>query len=157
MDEKIPYIEAYKMKDHTKDGLSLIINGFIVENRNRIQNQSLIIEIFHTSYEITTDDSGKFELPIFLSTPEHEDVINNIDTISKKIETHANVFEKNFHLQKNIEKDLALPDTNTQTFEILREDNQTYVDKTDILYNLISKQKTLFVTRPRRFGRSLLG
>ncbi|MDR2171913.1 MAG: AAA family ATPase, partial [Planctomycetaceae bacterium] len=43
-----------------------------------------------------------------------------------------------------------------QSFEILRSDNYLYVDKTEIIYQLISDGRVLFLSRPRRFGKSLL-
>ncbi|MDR2171216.1 MAG: AAA family ATPase, partial [Planctomycetaceae bacterium] len=43
-----------------------------------------------------------------------------------------------------------------QSFEILRNDNYLYVDKTEIIYQLLSDGRVLFLSRPRRFGKSLL-
>lgn len=43
-----------------------------------------------------------------------------------------------------------------QTFAKLREENYLYVDKTDLVYQLASSGKSYFLTRPRRFGKSLL-
>ena len=43
-------------------------------------------------------------------------------------------------------------------FEVLRRSNDYYVDKTDIMYELVEEtdnQVTLF-TRPRRFGKTLM-
>ena len=43
-----------------------------------------------------------------------------------------------------------------QTFsEIIRED-YTYVDKTDLVWQLAHYAKYIFLSRPRRFGKSLL-
>src|SRR5574344_3047679 len=42
-----------------------------------------------------------------------------------------------------------------QTFSEIIEENYTYVDKTGIAYNLIDKYKYVFLSRPRRFGKSL--
>ncbi|MGC9043762.1 MAG: AAA family ATPase, partial [Myxococcota bacterium] len=42
-----------------------------------------------------------------------------------------------------------------QTFEIVTE-NYCYVDKTEIIYRLINGGKYFFLSRPRRFGKSLL-
>ncbi|MFN0201738.1 MAG: AAA family ATPase [Bacteroidia bacterium] len=42
-----------------------------------------------------------------------------------------------------------------QTFETIIEDNYLYVDKTKSLYDLISQGKVYFLSRPRRFGKSL--
>ena len=43
-----------------------------------------------------------------------------------------------------------------QTFEKLIEGNLIYVDKTDLIYNLVSQGAYYFLARPRRFGKSLL-
>lgn len=45
---------------------------------------------------------------------------------------------------------------NIQTFSKLRERNCVYVDKTTHIYNLITSGTTYFLSRPRRFGKSLL-
>ncbi len=43
-----------------------------------------------------------------------------------------------------------------QSFEQIREDGFVYVDKTALLYNLVANGKIYFLSRPRRFGKSLL-
>ena len=43
-----------------------------------------------------------------------------------------------------------------QTFEQIREGGYVYVDKTDLIYSLVSEGKIYFLSRPRRFGKSLL-
>lgn len=43
-----------------------------------------------------------------------------------------------------------------QTFEDLRKNNYLYVDKTDMIYEIVSNGKPYFLSRPRRFGKSLL-
>ena len=43
-----------------------------------------------------------------------------------------------------------------QTFRDLRERGCYYVDKTDYLANLVAEGKLYFLSRPRRFGKSLL-
>jgi len=42
-----------------------------------------------------------------------------------------------------------------QTFKDIREDNYIYIDKTDIAYDIIDNYKYVFLSRPRRFGKSL--
>ncbi len=42
-----------------------------------------------------------------------------------------------------------------QTFRIIREDNYYYVDKTGFALQLIEQGKYYFLSRPRRFGKSL--
>jgi len=46
--------------------------------------------------------------------------------------------------------------TGIQTFSKIREDNYAYVDKTENIYNLIQNGTYYFLSRPRRFGKSLL-
>ena len=43
-----------------------------------------------------------------------------------------------------------------QSFEFLRQEGYLYVDKTDLVYQLVTKGKPYFLSRPRRFGKSLL-
>ncbi len=43
-----------------------------------------------------------------------------------------------------------------QTFEKIREQNAIYVDKTDLVYRLVKGGNYYFLSRPRRFGKSLL-
>ena len=42
-----------------------------------------------------------------------------------------------------------------QSFEDLRANNYLYVDKTEFVYNLVHTGKVYFLSRPRRFGKSL--
>ena len=43
-----------------------------------------------------------------------------------------------------------------QSFKGLREDGYLYVDKTEVIYRLVTEAKVYFLSRPRRFGKSLL-
>ena len=43
-----------------------------------------------------------------------------------------------------------------QNFESLRNDGYLYVDKTEIAYRLATSGRYYFLSRPRRFGKSLL-
>ena len=43
-----------------------------------------------------------------------------------------------------------------QTFQKIREENYVYVDKTQFIYELASSDSYYFLSRPRRFGKSLL-
>jgi len=46
--------------------------------------------------------------------------------------------------------------TGIQSFEVLRKGGYQYVDKTDVMYSLASTDLPYFLSRPRRFGKSLL-
>ena len=43
-----------------------------------------------------------------------------------------------------------------QSFEQIIEDGYVYIDKTDLVYRLTHEGKIYFLSRPRRFGKSLL-
>ena len=43
-----------------------------------------------------------------------------------------------------------------QSFENIRNENYLYVDKTALIYQLVTKGKPYFLSRPHRFGKSLL-
>ena len=54
------------------------------------------------------------------------------------------------------EKALQPLPTGTSDFETLRGRGQIYVDKTHLIYELANRTEKFFLTRPRRFGKSLL-
>ena len=43
-----------------------------------------------------------------------------------------------------------------QSFDRLMEDGYVYIDKTDMVYSLVTEGSIYFLSRPRRFGKSLL-
>ncbi len=43
-----------------------------------------------------------------------------------------------------------------QSFESIRSEGYVYVDKTPLIYKMITEGKPYFMSRPRRFGKSLL-
>lgn len=43
-----------------------------------------------------------------------------------------------------------------QTFDKIREENYLYVDKTGYVHEIAEKYQYVFLSRPRRFGKSLL-
>ncbi|MBR6297155.1 MAG: ATP-binding protein [Treponema sp.] len=51
---------------------------------------------------------------------------------------------------------LQLLPLGVQDFSILREGNYIYVDKTSLIYELTQTNRAVFLSRPRRFGKSLL-
>ena len=42
-----------------------------------------------------------------------------------------------------------------QTFSQIRENGYVYVDKTDLIYQSVSRGSIYFFSRPRRFGKTL--
>lgn len=55
-----------------------------------------------------------------------------------------------------MEGDLKILPIGWQSFEYMRTHNGLYVDKTDLMYRLVQTGKYYFLSRPRRFGKSLL-
>ena len=49
-----------------------------------------------------------------------------------------------------------LPISGVQTFSKLRNEYDVYVDKTRHIYEMVSRYNAVFLSRPRRFGKSLL-
>ncbi len=43
-----------------------------------------------------------------------------------------------------------------QTFSQIRENGYVYVDKTDLIYQSVSRGSIYFFSRPRRFGKSIM-
>lgn len=43
-----------------------------------------------------------------------------------------------------------------QSFEVLRKESFVYVDKTELIWRLVNESRVHFLSRPRRFGKSLL-
>ena len=43
-----------------------------------------------------------------------------------------------------------------QNFEKIRSGNYCYIDKTELIYKLVKSGQYYFLSRPRRFGKSLL-
>ena len=43
-----------------------------------------------------------------------------------------------------------------QTFERLRKEGYAYIDKTDLVWKMTHESPFVFLSRPRRFGKSLL-
>ena len=43
-----------------------------------------------------------------------------------------------------------------QSFDQIRDEGFVYVDKTALVYDLVTNGKIYFLSRPRRFGKSLL-
>lgn len=61
--------------------------------------------------------------------------------------------ERNGKVWKRMEKKLPL---GIQSFEGLRKDGYTYVDKTGTIFDLVHGGTPYFLSQPRRFGKSLL-
>lgn len=58
--------------------------------------------------------------------------------------------------QKSIMAKLPRLPLGQQSFEVLRKQNEVYVDKTGHIYHLVDRGSFYFLSRPRRFGKSLL-
>jgi len=56
----------------------------------------------------------------------------------------------------NMEENEILYPVGYQDFEEIRKGGFLYVDKTELTYNLVNRFKYVFLSRPRRFGKTLL-
>jgi len=80
--------------------------------------------------------------------------LQNLLQFGKSILANAqNSFFPSYLKEKKKPRDLSLT---SQTFSEIIKNNQVYVDKTRQIYELIHLGKYLFLSRPRRFGKSLL-
>ena len=59
-------------------------------------------------------------------------------------------------MQIDVKNDVMKYPIGIQTFDKIRKGNLLYVDKTDVLYRIVTKGQYYFLSRPRRFGKSLL-
>ena len=66
----------------------------------------------------------------------------------------TNIFVLSFILepQQNMKYPIGI-----QSFDQIREDGYVYVDKTGLIYNLVTQGKTYFLSRPRRFWQKPAG
>ncbi|NJN77993.1 MAG: AAA family ATPase [Saprospiraceae bacterium] len=78
---------------------------------------------------------------------------NCVGEESRKVKKYSNC--QLFLMLANMKKLQKLPVTESG-FEALRKQNMLYVDKTERMLELINKGSYLFLSRPRRFGKSLL-
>lgn len=62
----------------------------------------------------------------------------------------------NSHLSIKVNKSKFRYPVDTDQFQHIRETGKVYVDKTDMMYDLVSNYQYVFLSRPRRFGKSLL-
>lgn len=56
----------------------------------------------------------------------------------------------------NMESQQRIYPIGVQNFEKIRKDGYVYIDKTALIYQLVSSGSYYFLSRPRRFGKSLL-
>lgn len=75
-----------------------------------------------------------------------------------KIENNNLTYEKNVSLRVGMQTRTIMTKypIGIQNFESLRQDGYSYVDKTEYIYRLVSTGRYYFLSRPRRFGKSLL-
>lgn len=68
--------------------------------------------------------------------------------------------QKNVYLcekkKANTLKEMRLYTAGIDDFERVRQDGRIYVDKTKLIYQLEHESQFVFLSRPRRFGKSLL-
>lgn len=83
-------------------------------------------------------------------------IIQSFSNNLKNIIPHHILFDSINSVCYNITMKTRKLPIGIQTFERLRKENYLYVDKTEIIYQLIQTGAPVFLSRPRRFGKSLL-
>ena len=72
---------------------------------------------------------------------------------SQNVKLNQDLKLKGNRIKQMFEQTLPLGSSN---FSSLRQANEIYVDKTDLIYKLAKNRGKIFLARPRRFGKSLL-
>lgn len=92
------------------------------------------------------------ELPAFLKPMQYIDV----SSPEKFVANYPLILQKLIHLKSiSLPPRKALP-FSISSFQKLISKNYIYVDKTRLIYNLVERGGAFFLSRPRRFGKSLL-
>ena len=142
----------------------------IKHQENLLKNQDVLVSILTEQYETRIGNSGEVSLRIPFDKEKVKDV-NNTENLREFLDENLSV-EVLQELMGNKVKVQTLLVTNEneslapkkkqklpiglQHFESLLEDGYMYVDKTKYLYELANNGKIYFLSRPRRFGKSLL-
>jgi len=111
---------------------------------------------FITYYEFSNQLNPKINIgtngSIYLSNKLDQGQSLNIDTVSIKNNTLGNFL---YILKPGNFKQMKKLPIGIQTFNKIREGYFAYVDKTEIAHKLINNGTYYFLSRPRRFGKSL--
>lgn len=82
-----------------------------------------------------------------------EKTVNPMSMQSQNVKLNQDLKLKGNRIKQMFEQTLPLGSSN---FSSLRQANEIYVDKTDLIYKLAKNRGKIFLARPRRFGKSLL-
>ncbi|PCJ19546.1 MAG: hypothetical protein COB02_07310 [Candidatus Cloacimonadota bacterium] len=123
----------------------------ILDNcKNPIKNATLISSILNNELEIFTDNEGYAKVN-FIQDKES----SFLDSSKEEMKL---IFKISFNASLMIKEKQELQNfpLGDYTFEKLRKENRLYIDKTKYIYKLIQTSKACFISRPRRFGKSLV-
>ena len=150
--------ESFKIKE-SKNNQVLISTSFKIldDDDNPVKNSILVSKILDEleDIELKTDEKGFTSLSFYKQKSECQtkpeiDLIQfytqqsiNSNLIMKEVIKKESVKLQNFPL-------------GTADFETIRNKNKLYIDKTKQIYDLIQTSKSCFISRPRRFGKSLI-
>jgi len=114
---------------------------------------SRIQDILHDRRKITPDMSIRLARYFGVADRYFLDRQNEIDIKEIKATKHEEILA--IRPRKLMTERRKLP-IGVQSFEKLREEHAVYVDKTKYVYRLVHEVTPFFLSRPRRFGKSLL-
>ncbi|PCJ16148.1 MAG: hypothetical protein COB02_17065 [Candidatus Cloacimonadota bacterium] len=132
----------------------------ILDSLNKpVKNSILVSSILNSKLECSTDENGYTKV---ISIQEQDTPL--LASSKKEIQSIFKVlFNTSLMMKESIKKEILSNDEKLQefplggySFERLIKENKLYVDKTKYIYDLISVSKACFISRPRRFGKSLV-
>ena len=148
------------------DGSFLEFSLAIAFQEKALKNQEVVVSILGNSTQIHIGSEGKSQIkvPCAQSNLDLDDLNAYIEK-NMSIEVLQVVMGNNVKVQTLLvtnEKEKLSPEKKQnlpigiQTFEKIIEGNFKYIDKTKQIYELIHSGSCFFLSRPRRFGKSLL-
>ena len=146
-------IQIQEMKDN-KVQLSTSFQ-ILDDSKNPIKNSILIAEILDIEVELKTDTEGYTKL-LLEQEKDHPFLQGTLTTIQHHIVSSIKQILMTKEIQTEKKQELQNFPLGTADFETIRNKNKLYIDKTKQIYDLIQTSKSCFISRPRRFGKSLI-
>ncbi|PCJ16975.1 MAG: hypothetical protein COB02_15015 [Candidatus Cloacimonadota bacterium] len=154
-------MKAIEFKDFKIDEIEnnkiLISTTFKIQDDNDdlVKNSILITKILENKeVELKTNDKGFTSLSFYKNK---EDCQTKVQIDLLQFYTQQSINSHLIFKEKLLEdKELLYFPLGDYDFQTLREDNKLYIDKTSYIYKLLQTSKACFISRPRRFGKSLV-
>ncbi len=170
-EKALEIIESKLGKDYPDTALTYSNIAFVYRNKGDYDNalkfyqKALEIEekVFGINHTITADSQYNIGL-VYEKQSEYD---NALEYFNKAYLIYGKVYGQNHPYTISVSKQIALTTSirhgkmqklpiGLQNFENLRIEKYAYVDKTELVFDLVDYGKFFFLSRPRRFGKSLL-